>query len=389
MPLSKKEKEVSEIKDAKVYEVSIVGEGANQRDFLMLKNKSGGGKMTDIIKSVLACELENEKEVDSILKEIDINDEGVYALKNMMKIIQTYADVLPKNLLTRLVELLTKAGDYEEKELMEGMEENMTKEKLDVKVFLKQADIGEELEDLTDEEVDLMYGQIRGLWSRTGMEFLEDIGASIVASMVARDINVDFDDPFVVATDFADGGNEDNPEHYDDDDDDDERGENIMQNINKEINKLPDSVKPLIEKLYKENQETSKKAIKLEKELQKEIDEKIEKQFIEKAKNEFSSLPVKSDDFGKLLKSINEKAPEEFEKLEKLMKTLNGAIGEGTVFREIGSNSDGGAVGAWGKIEKAAEQIRKDNPSISQAQAVSQIITANPELYSTYLKEQG
>lgn len=382
MPLGKEEKEVSEIKDAKVYEVSIVGEGANQREFLMLKNKSGGVKMADIIKSVLSCELENEKEVDSILKEIEMNEEGIYALKNMMKIIQTYADVLPRNLLARLAELLTKAGDYEEKELLEGIEKSMDIKKLPMKkVILKQADIGAELEELSDEEVDLLYGQIRGLWTRTSMEFLEDIGASIIASMVGRDMDVDFEDPFVVATDFANGGEEDNP------DDGDE--ENIMQNINKEISNLPSSVKPLIEKLYKEHKQTSEKAEKLEKELQKEIDEKIEKQFIEKVKTEFNSLPVESSEFGKLLKSLNQKAPEEFEKLESLLKTLNGAIGEGTVFREIGSNNDGGAVGAWGQIEKAAEQIRKDNPSISQAQAVSQIITSNPELYNRYLKEQG
>lgn len=373
MPLNnevKKEmEEVSEVKDAKVYEVSIVGEAANEREFLLLKNKNknGGGRLMseDIIKEVLNCELENKKEVDEILKDFDISKEGSYALKNMLKIIQTYADVLPKNLLTRLSELLTNAGNYDKEEVLDGLLEKQEVDRREVAARLAE------------------------IWNVTTGEAMRFMNAfdpeepgdrRDIATLVAREYEGLSPVEVMEVLAEAEEGGGDNPEHYDEENN--REGEGIMAGIEKNIEDMPDNVRPLIEKLYKEHQETAEKAQKLEK-------EKIEKQFIEKAKNEFSDLPVETEEFGLLLKSLNQKAPEEFEKLERILKSLNEQISESEMFKEIGSGADESGVGTWGKIEKAAKSIQEANPDLSQAQAVSQVITQNPELYKRYISEEG
>jgi len=63
----------------------------------------------------------------------------------------------------------------------------------------------EQLEGLTDEEVETIFGQIRGLWSQIEpMPIWENLGFSLIQSMRARDIAPDADDPFVIAVDELD-----------------------------------------------------------------------------------------------------------------------------------------------------------------------------------------
>jgi len=345
-------KDVSEILDAKVYEVSIVGEPANEREFLMLKAKNGGVNMDNIIKEILESKIENESEVEKVIKEIDINDEGAYALRNMLKIVQTYADVLPKDLLGSMAKLLSKAGDYDEKELLSFI----NKQEMDRRS---------------------LAGELAGIWDITTGEALEFINAidptepqdrTVLAGVISREYEglspVDVLEVLADAEEQAGTG-----------------GDEMEMDIEKSLEKMPDNVKPIIEKLYKEHKETAEKASRLE-------DEKIEKEFIDKAKTEFGTLPVESAEFGKLLKSIHEKAPDEYTQLEGLLKALNGQINESELFKEVGSDSKG-TSGAWAKIEKSAKEYAKDNPNISEAQAVSKIITENPELYLQYMQEEN
>jgi len=87
---------------------------------------------------------------------------------------------------------------------------------------LKQ--LGAELQELTDEEVEVIYEQIRGLWTQTGLDHFLDMGESIIASMIAREIDFDANDPFIeaVALQEADEENTDPDEDsaYDDDEED-------------------------------------------------------------------------------------------------------------------------------------------------------------------------
>lgn len=354
---AKKQEDVSEITDAKIYEVSLVDEAANERDFLLLKNlKNGGLKMEDIIKEVLNTELENKKEVEDILKEIDISKEGKYALKNMMKIIQTYADVLPKNMLSMLARLLTETGSYDMEKLFEGI-----KDELDI-------DLEKQEEEIMPEDATQALKTAWDLLEEYADELPEELLNAMIRAIEENE-NIDIEAE----------------EHMNEE----ENGGEIMGNIEKNLDNLPDSVKPLIENLYKEHQETAEKAKKLEKQLEKEKEEKLEREFIQKAKNDFDRLPVKHEEFGKLLKSVNSKVDEEeFNQLEKLLKSVNEQIDEGKMFKEIGSEQEDDTSSAWGRIEKAAKEIVNENPDLSKPEAVSQVITENPKLYQKYMNEK-
>ena len=84
-----------------------------------------------------------------------------------------------------------------------NMESNVvTKYRSDIK---KQPIPGfsEQLEDLPNEAIDAIFGQLRGLWTRWPLPMWENLGVSLLQSMRAREMDTpDPEDPFVAAIDI-------------------------------------------------------------------------------------------------------------------------------------------------------------------------------------------
>ncbi|MGB9886746.1 MAG: hypothetical protein ACPLRW_07110 [Moorellales bacterium] len=154
-----------------------------------------------------------------------------------------------------------------------------------------------------------------------------------------------------------------------------------------DFSNIPEEVRPMIEALWKEHEEAVKKAQELEQVLKAEREERLRKEYVQKAATEFANLPIKPEEFGLVLKGLAEKAPEEYAKLEGVLKAANEAIEKGALFAEIGRS--GGLVGgsAMAKIEEVAKSLVQKDASMTKEQAIAKALELHPELYTEYLQE--
>ncbi len=166
-----------------------------------------------------------------------------------------------------------------------------------------------------------------------------------------------------------------------------------------EVRKAVEAVAPLQKKLEETQTENAalKKSLgetqstlaKAQEDLAKASDETLTKEYIEKAKA-FTYLGVKAEELGPVMKRIaeNKATLEDLTKMEGVLKAANEAIEKGGLFKEIGGGgTDSGD--AWTMIEKAAEEIRKSNPSLTREQAIDEVSKIKPELVRKYRTEQA
>lgn len=132
-------------------------------------------------------------------------------------------------------------------------------------------------------------------------------------------------------------------------------------------------------KKQQEKVEAAEKMAKAEKEA------RLNKEFIQKAA-EFDGLAVKAEELGPVLKAASESLSEEqFAKLEEVLKGASNAIKTGEVFKEVGSG-EAGSSSVWDEIQKKAEELRKEDTSLSKEAAETRVLEENPDLYTRYIK---
>ncbi|MBW2674617.1 MAG: hypothetical protein JRD89_14600 [Deltaproteobacteria bacterium] len=150
---------------------------------------------------------------------------------------------------------------------------------------------------------------------------------------------------------------------------------------------IPEEVRPAVEALWKEQQEAVKKAEELEKVLKEERDKQLRKEFVQKAAAEFGNLPVKPEEFGLVLKGLAEKAPEEYAKLESVLKAANEDIEKGALYAEIGRGGTPAGDSAVAKVEAMAAGLVQKDANLSRMDALAKVLAENPQLYEQYRKE--
>jgi len=143
-----------------------------------------------------------------------------------------------------------------------------------------------------------------------------------------------------------------------------------------DFSSIPEEVRPAVEALWKEQQEAVKKAEELEKVLKEERDKQLRKEYIQKAA-----------DFGLVLKGLAEKAPEEYAKLEGVLKAANEAIEAGALYAEVGRGGAPAGDSAVAKVEAMAAGLVQKDANLSRADALAKVLAENPQLYEQYRKE--
>lgn len=152
---------------------------------------------------------------------------------------------------------------------------------------------------------------------------------------------------------------------------------------------VPEGIRPAVEALWKENEAITKRAIEAEKVAKEERDKRVLKEYVEKAAAELADLPgAKAEDFGAVLKGIEEKDPALYAKLYPVLKASSEAIAKGQLFAELGRG--GGAPVAGSATEKVMQLVagivQKDAKATS-AEAMGKVMLEHPELYEQYKKE--
>jgi hypothetical protein len=281
-----------------------------------MKSEEEGGTMDEILKAILETDLQNEAEVEKVLKAANLSDKAQAAVRNTLKILNAYKDELPGDILKTLAELAGYGYPAPAEKAKDGDEKKAPAEKANEEEKKKKKP-GE-------------YG-------------------------------------YGYPVKKADGS--------------------------WDLSKVPEELRPSFETIFKEHEELVKKAAEAEQKaaateavLKAERDERLRKEWIAKAA-EYKHLPAKPEEFGLVLKALSEKAPEELAKLEQVLKAADEQIGQGALFKEVGSGAAPVGGTAWAKIEAAANALVQKDDKLTHEQAIRKAIELHPELYEEHVKE--
>lgn len=157
-----------------------------------------------------------------------------------------------------------------------------------------------------------------------------------------------------------------------------EEEEDIKEKVSKEVEPIVKEMENKVQELKKENKGLRQK------ELKKELTEKA---------NQFDNLPTSDEELTELFAELYKANETLFEEVENLLKKIDkqSEVGElfkekGTQMRDIGSEPKT----ADEKLDKAVEEIiEKEDEDIDQAEAMTKLLDKRPELYQEYLSEKN
>lgn len=118
-----------------------------------------------------------------------------------------------------------------------------------------------------------------------------------------------------------------------------------------------------------------------------EREHRLNQEWIAKARS-YANLPVSADEFGPVLKKLDEALDEdEMGLVTKVLSTANETVADLRVFDEIGKRGEN--VEVISKLDAKAEEIRKSDDGLSMEQARERALEADPKLYDEYIQESG
>ena len=143
----------------------------------------------------------------------------------------------------------------------------------------------------------------------------------------------------------------------------------------------PESVVKMIEN-FKKQAETATE------ELRKEREAKADADAIEKAKG-LSNLNLDAQKVGPALRRLSTVDAELAKSVEEILTSVNAQAESANIFAEIGKSADFNTDNAYGRMTAMAKSAVDEGVAKSFAQALADIASSNPELYSQYLTEKG
>lgn len=155
------------------------------------------------------------------------------------------------------------------------------------------------------------------------------------------------------------------------------------------LKSAPPELRALVEKAQADVKVAQAKAEQAETIAKAERDQRVTREYIAKARS-LDALPgMNADDFGGVLKGLAEKAPEEWTKLEPMLKSWHESIKTGALFVEKGRGGEGGGSAEAAITAKAAELVSKSDKKLTlDAARLEFLKTAEGQaLYAKYLDE--
>lgn len=143
----------------------------------------------------------------------------------------------------------------------------------------------------------------------------------------------------------------------------------------------PEPVVKMIENLRKQAEDATA-------ELRKERDARADAEAVEKAKG-WSNLSLDAEKIGPALRRLTEVDSELAKSIEDVLTSVNAQAESANIFAEIGKSADFKTDNAYGRMTAMAKSAVEEGTAKSFAEALANIATANPDLYSQYLSEKG
>ena len=134
----------------------------------------------------------------------------------------------------------------------------------------------------------------------------------------------------------------------------------------------------------------TKRAEEAEKVAKAERDRRVSQEFIAKAKT-LDALAIEHDPVAKALMEMADKvSSENNEVIWKALHAANEQARSGALFDEIGSSARGGGKegDAESSLKKAAKALMAQDATLTEADAITKAVAADPNLYHEYVEEQ-
>ncbi len=147
------------------------------------------------------------------------------------------------------------------------------------------------------------------------------------------------------------------------------------------LKSAPEPVVKMIEDLRKQAADATE-------ELRKEREAKADAEAIEKAKG-WANLQLDADKVGPALRRLATTDAELAKSLEEIISSVNAQAESAHIFAEIGKSADFKSGNAYERMTTLAKSAVEEGVAKSFAQALADIATKNPDLYSQYLSEKG
>ena len=143
----------------------------------------------------------------------------------------------------------------------------------------------------------------------------------------------------------------------------------------------PAPVVKMIEDLRKQAEEATA-------ELRKEREARADAQAVEKAKG-WANLNFDAEKVGPALRRLSETDSELAKSIEEVLSSVNAQAESASIFAEIGKSVDFKSGNAYERMTTMAKSAVEEGVAKSFAQAMADVASKNPDLYSQYLSEKG
>ena len=143
----------------------------------------------------------------------------------------------------------------------------------------------------------------------------------------------------------------------------------------------PESVVKMIENFRKQAEEATA-------ELKKERDAHADAEAVEKAKS-WANLNLDAEKVGPALRRLSNVDADLAKSVEELLASVNAQAESAAIFAEIGKSADFKSGNAYERMTTLAKSAVEEGVAKSFEQALADVATKNPDLYSQYLSEKG
>ena len=143
----------------------------------------------------------------------------------------------------------------------------------------------------------------------------------------------------------------------------------------------PESVVKMIENFRKQAEEATA-------ELKKERDAHADAEAVEKAKG-WANLNLDAEKVGPALRRLSNVDAELAKSVEELLASVNAQAESAAIFAEIGKSADFKSGNAYERMTTLAKSAVEEGVAKSFEQALADVATKYPDLYSQYLSEKG
>ena len=151
---------------------------------------------------------------------------------------------------------------------------------------------------------------------------------------------------------------------------------------------LPAAVRARLEKADAEIVALRKQADEAAAIAKAERDRRVTSEFVAKADADFRCVGGNPDEFGPILKRASETLDKaDYDALEQRLRAANAQIETSAIFKAMGANGDGDArIGVDGEVTRKAQELRKNDSSLSLVEAKARVFAENPDLAARHLQ---